>query len=64
MIEGLVPYESFNCDFLYDRDLEMVTINNKVFRLGERIKVRVESALKDESQIDFVYVGDESEKKK
>ena len=64
MIEGLVPYESFNDDFAYDRDLEMVKINNKVFRLGQRIKVRVESVSKDDSQIDFTYVGDVSEKTK
>ncbi len=64
MIEGLVPYESFNDDFAYDRDLEMVKINNKIFRLGQRIKVRVESVSKDDSQIDFTYVGDVSEKTK
>ena len=64
MVEGLVPYESFNSDFEYDRDLEMVKIGNKLFKLGQRIKVRVESVLKDESQIDFSYVGDVSEKTK
>ena len=64
MIEGLVSYESFNSDFQYDRDMEMVTIDNKVFRLGQRVKVKVESVLKDESQIDFIYVGDVSEEKK
>ena len=63
MIEGLVPYESFNHDFEYDRDLEMVKIDNKVFRLGQRIIVRVERAVKDESQIDFGYVGDVDEEK-
>ena len=63
MIEGLVPYESFNHDFEYDRDLEIVKIDNKVFRLGQRIKVRVESVLKEESQIDFGYVGDIDEEK-
>lgn len=63
MIEGLVSYESFNSDFLYDRDLEIVKIDNKVFKLGQKVKVRVESVLKDESQIDFVYVGDVCEEK-
>jgi ribonuclease R len=61
MIEGLVPYESFNTDFLFDRDLEIVKIDNKLFRLGQKVKVRVESVLKDESQIDFYYVGDVNE---
>ena len=63
MIEGLVPYESFNHDFEYDRDLEIVKIDNKVFKLGQRIKVRVENVLKEESQIDFGYVGDIDEEK-
>ena len=63
MIEGLIPYESFSQDFEFDRDLEMVKIGNNVFKLGKRIKVRVESALKDESQIDFGYVGDIDEEK-
>ena len=61
MIEGLVPYESFNKDYYFDRDLEMVKIDNKMFRLGQRVKVRVESVLKDESQIDFYYIGDANE---
>ena len=63
MIEGLVPYESFNKDFEYDRDLEMVKIDNKVFRLGQRVRIRVENVLKEESQIDFGYVGDIDEEK-
>ena len=34
-----------------------------VFKLGQRIKVRVDNVLKDESQIDFGYVGDIDEEK-
>ena len=41
----------------------MVKINNKVFRLGQKVIVRVESVLIDESQIDFGYVGDVDEEK-
>ena len=63
MIEGLIPYESFDHDFEFDRDLEMVKIDNKVFKLGQKVIVRVESVLKDESQIDFGYVGDVDEEK-
>ena len=63
MIEGLVPYESFNKDYYFDRDLEMVKIDNKLFKLGQKVKVRVESVLKDEKQIDFYYVGDVNEEK-
>ena len=63
MIEGLVPYESFNKDYYFDRDLEMVKIDNKLFKLGQKVIVRVESVLKDEKQIDFYYVGDVNEEK-
>ena len=63
LIEGLIPYDSFNNNFEFDRDLEMVKIDNKLFKLGQRIKVRVERALKEESQIDFGYVGDVDEEK-
>ncbi len=67
MIEGLVPVESFNEDYLYDRDLETLKIGSKVFRLGQKVKVRVETARKEDSQIDFRYVGgviDEKENQK
>jgi len=63
MIEGLIPYESFDHDFEFDRDLEIVKIDNKIFKLGKKVIVRVESVLKDESQIDFGYVGDVDEEK-
>ena len=63
LIEGLIPYESFNADFDFDRDLEMVKIGNKLFKLGQRIRVRVESVMPEESQIDFGYVGDIDEEK-
>ena len=63
MIEGLVPYESFNCDFDYDRDQELVKIHNQLFKLGKKVKVRVERASKDEGLIDFGYVGDIDEEK-
>ena len=63
MVEGLVPYESFNQEYEFDRDLEIVKINNKLFRLGQRVRIRVESVMKEESQIDFGYVGDIDEEK-
>ena len=57
MIEGLVPSDSFSSSYLYDGDLELAKVDNNVFKLGSRIKVRVERASKEDSQIDFVYVG-------
>ena len=62
-IEGLIPYESFDSDFDFDRDIEQVKIGNKLFKLGKEIKVRVESAIKEERQVDFGYVGDINEEK-
>lgn len=62
LIEGLIPYESFGKPILYDGNLEMVKIDNKLFKLGQRIKVRVERASKEDSQIDFGYLGDVNEK--
>ena len=64
MIEGLVPYESFNIPFEFNRDLENVKIGNKLFKLGMRVKIRVERASKEDSQIDFGYVGDMDEEEK
>ena len=61
--EGLIPYESFNCEYDYDRDLEIVKIGNNVFKLGKEIKIRVERASKEEKEIDFGYVGDVDEEK-
>ena len=62
MIEGLVPVESFNEDYYYDRDLETLKVGNKLFKLGQLVKVKVERASKEDSQIDFGYVGDIDEK--
>ena len=64
MIEGLVPYESFNLPFEYDRDLEIVKIGNKLYKLGQKVRIKVEKALKEESQIDFQYKGDVDEEEK
>ena len=62
MIEGLVPIESFNTEYFYDRDLETLKVGNKLFKLGQKIRVKVERASKTDSQIDFVYIGDVNEK--
>ena len=64
MIEGLVPIESFSEEFNFDRDLEILKIGSRVFKLGKKVLVRVERASKDESQIDFDYVGDIDEEEK
>ena len=62
MIEGLVPVESFGEDYYYDSDFETLKVGNKLFKLGQKVIVRVERASKEDSQIDFVYVGGPDEK--
>ena len=64
MIEGLVPIENFNEEFNFDKDLEILKVGSRVFKLGKKVLVRVERASKEESQIDFDYVGDIDEEEK
>ena len=64
MIEGLVPIENFGEEFNFDRDTEILKVGSRVFKLGKKVLVRVERASKDESQIDFDYVGDIDEEEK
>ena len=64
MIEGLVPVENFGEEFNYDKDLEILKVGSRVFKLGKKVLVRVGRASKDESQIDFDYVGDIDEEEK
>ena len=64
MIEGLVPVENFGEEFNFDKDLEILKVGSRVFKLGKKVLVRVERASKDESLIDFDYVGDIDEEEK
>ena len=64
MIEGLVPIENFAEEFNFDKDLEILKVGSRVFKLGKKVLVRVERASKEESQIDFDYVGDIDEEEK
>ena len=66
MIEGLIRDDSFEAIYEYDENIEVAKVNgpriNKVFKLGERIRVKVARASKEASEIDFTYVGDVDEK--
>ena len=64
MIEGLVPVENFTEQFNFDRDLEILKVGSNVFKLGKRVLVKVARASKEESLIDFDYVGDINEEEK
>ncbi len=65
-IEGLVPIESFQEPYTYDKEREILKIGNKVFKLGQTVIIRVKRASKEDSQIDFEFVErvDEVEKVK
>ena len=64
MTEGLIKYEDFEEDYSFDEELEMVKIGQSLFKLGQRIMVKVKSASKDKHEIDFTYAGgvEDSEK--
>ena len=64
LIEGLKnKQESF---YDYDDEHEIVNVGGNVFKLGQRVLVKVIRASKENSEIDFAYVGgvDEKVKKK
>lgn len=63
LIEGLVyisdiPGDYYNFD---ERRMQMIGSNkNIIYKIGQKLKVRVKSASKDERNIDFEIVGDEN----
>lgn len=57
LVEGLVPIDTLPGFFEYNKERETLKSNKKTFKLGERIKVRVDSASKESSTIDFSVVG-------
>ncbi|HOZ54023.1 MAG TPA: ribonuclease R [Bacilli bacterium] len=67
LIEGLVyisdiPGDYYNFD---ERRMQMVGSNkNIIYRMGQKIKVRVKAASKDDRTIDFEIVGDENDRDK
>ena len=66
MIEGLIPIESFNMDYYFDKDNEIYKVGNNTFKLGDEIIIKVVRASKENSEIDFEFVEwvDKSEKVK
>ena len=65
MVEGMVSIDSLlnnGINYDFDKEREILKVGNKLFKLGQSVKVKVLRADKDESQIDFLYVGDINEK--
>ena len=66
MIEGMVKIDSLlnqkNLNFDFDKDREILKVGKNIFKLGDLVRVRVTRASKEDSEIDFAYVGDVDEK--
>lgn len=66
LVEGLVPLDSLPGLYEYDKDREILVGPDGVFKLGQKVKVEVSRASKDEKEIDFRFIErvDVSEKEK
>ena len=53
MVEGLVPIEDLGNNYSFDKELEILKVGNKVYRLGDELSVKIISSNKDTSEIDF-----------
>ena len=66
MIEGMVPIDSLlsvnGSNYDFDKEKEILKVGGKIFKLGQMVRVKVTKASKEDSQIDFAYVGDINEK--
>ena len=65
MIKGMVSTDDLlklGSNYDFDKEKEILKVGNKIFKLGDLVKVRVTRASKEDSEIDFAYVGDVDEK--
>ncbi|WP_457625034.1 ribonuclease R [Persephonella sp.] len=56
LIEGLVPINTLPYHFKYDELNQRLVSDKKIFRLGDRIKVRIEKVDEDLKKLDLSYV--------
>ncbi len=63
-VEGLVSLDTFDDAYTFDSEREILKVGENVFKLGDEIIVKVVRASKENSEIDFLYLGrvDECEK--
>lgn len=70
LVEGMLRYDTFNEKIVYDQEREVAigNISKRIFTLGTKIDIKVVSASKENSQIDFeelkVDLNEEKEKVK
>ena len=62
LCQGLVPIEGLGHGFFYDRDNYTLSCGKTVYRLGQRVKVKVESVDIATRQINFYLIKKKSEK--
>ena len=56
MIEGLIPIETLGDNYYFDKNFETLKIGNILYKLGDKVKVKVVRADKSTSEIDFELV--------
>jgi len=62
LCQGLVPIEGLGHGFFYDRDNYTISCGKTVYRLGQKVKVKVESVDIATRQINFYLIKEKSEK--
>ena len=63
LCQGLVPIESLGNGFFYDRDNYTLSRGKSVYRLGQRVKIKVESVDIATRQINFYLIKEKTEEK-
>ena len=63
LIEGLVPIKDMDDFYVYDEDRMCLTgeKSHKKYSLGDRVRVKVVRASKEEKTIDFAFVSNKSD---
>ena len=63
LCQGLVPIESLGHGFFYDRDNYTLSRGKTVYRLGQRVRVKVESVDIATRQVNFYLINERNEEK-
>ena len=66
LVEGLVKTEDLGNNYTFNKETDILKVDNKIYKLGDEVMVRVTSSNKDTSEIDFELVkgSEKSETKK
>ena len=66
LVEGLVKTEDLGNNYTFNKETDILKVDNKIYKLGDEVMVRVTSSNKDTREIDFELVkgSEKSEIKK